>query len=355
MHKHTKDIASQANILKALKITFQRLEKKGIKNKFFGPDLRKIETLLINPQYTINEIRNSVIENSPVQTPIKIHIPKSNNKKRIIYKFNLEDRIRAQAIFNIYYPIFESKYHKFLYSYRHNHTHHQAARNLRKHLIRNDNYISQIDIRSYTENIDREILTEMLTTRYPTLDIEILTPFIDIKNKEQSKGIYQGTVLSGAFSNTYLHEIDDLLSKDTNYYARVGDDIIFTTQTNPQQKNKQALDILSKLKLPLNTSKSITTKPGKPVEYLGYTLDKQTVSLSANNLKKAIKTTDERLFTKFPLLNDRVQILKISEMRSNRKTKRFFGKINKHTIAQTRDSKSYLKEYDARLRSFKRD
>lgn len=92
------------------------------------------------------------------------------------------------------------------------------------------------------------------------------TPGIIQKNKNISKGIPQGTNISGTFANIYMIDFDKkislLMNKLGGYYRRYSDDILIITNNKEDLENIIILvkDLLKILKLDLSEKKTVCCK-----------------------------------------------------------------------------------------------
>ncbi len=118
------------------------------------------EKLNENLETIVTKLKNKSYKPRPAR---KVNIPKSNGKLRGLAIANFEDKIVQLAIKKIIEAIFEPKFANNMYGFRPNRSCHDALKYLNK-CIENQytNYILEIDIKGYFDNIDHEKLIKCL-------------------------------------------------------------------------------------------------------------------------------------------------------------------------------------------------
>jgi group II intron reverse transcriptase/maturase len=152
----------------------------------------------------------------------RVYIPKEKGKSRPIGISSLEDKIVQGALREILELIYEPLFKDCSYGFRKGRSQHDALRALNQVLYRGEgNYILELDVQSYFDSIDRELLKEMLRGRVvdgplhrligKCLHVGVLE---GEDYSEPEEGTAQGSVLSPLLGNIYLHHVLDVWFED---------------------------------------------------------------------------------------------------------------------------------------------
>lgn len=295
-----KKIVAKKNLEEAYLKISQDMEIDGRSGRYCGWDVWKMADLELRISEFLNEIREELINFKALSPAILLKIPKKSNpqKMREIYIYNLKDRIKAQAIYQIVEPIFDQYFSPYLFSYRSSHSSYFAARSVvrhyKKHHTRDSVFVG--DLSDYSNYIGHEQLREKIRQLSLGKEVERLL-FLFIANKVVRDGVIttpkiglvQGVPLIALFNNLYLDNFDKYVGPRVDFYRRVGDDLImFAAKSEillPLQLylEKEADD----LSLKINRKKTALHSPGEAFDFLGYHFKKGLISLP-NNYQKAL-------------------------------------------------------------------
>jgi RNA-directed DNA polymerase len=205
------------------------------------------------------------------QAILGVEIPKENGKKRLLGIPTVVDRLLQQAVHQIISPMFEVKFTEYSYGFRPNRNAHQAIGQAQKYIHEARNYIVDIDLKSFFDEVDHEILLHLLFAKVKcpvTLRLirQWLRTPIEINGEliKRRKGVPQGSPLSPLLSNIMLHELDKELDKRGHRYVRYADDFSIYTKSKKAARrvgNSIYLFLKNKMKLPINREKSGIRKP----------------------------------------------------------------------------------------------
>lgn len=213
------------------------------------------------------------------QAILGVEIPKSNGKTRLLGIPTVTDRLLQQAASQIITINFEQEFKEHSYGFRPGRNAHQAVLQAQKNIHAGYQYIVDIDLESFFDEVDHCILLQLLYRKVKCpLTLRLIRKWlrapIQINGKltKRRKGVPQGSPLSPLLSNIMLHELDKELEKRELKYVRYADDFsIYTKSSQSARKvgNQIYLFLQEKLKLPINREKSGIRKPVQ-FELLGY-------------------------------------------------------------------------------------
>lgn len=202
-------IVSRENIL----LAYRNIKKnKGSKTK--GVNATTILDIgKDNPERLISYVRNRMSNFQPM--PVRrVEIPKDNGKVRPLGIPTMEDRLIQQCIKQVLEPICEAKFYKHSYGFRPNRsTHHAIARVLALTNRHNFQYVVDIDIKGFFDNVNHGKLLKQIWTlgirdkRLICIISKMLKAEIDGEGVPE-KGTPQGGLLSPLLSLIVLNELD---------------------------------------------------------------------------------------------------------------------------------------------------
>lgn len=287
------DIVSPDNLTKAYLNLIDQMDKDGRLFRYSGWDSLKLSDLEIDSVKILEEIRLELISFTPISPAILVRIPKKNkpNKIREIYIYNLKDRIKAQAIYQIIEPYFDKYFSPWLFSYRTSHPSYFAARSVVRHYNKyyQRDLVIVADMADYSSHINLDILIEKI--KEMGLDqntVKLLSLFIkntSIKDGlvvESKEGLITGTPLIGLFNNLYLDALDKYFGKTVDFYRRVGDDLIIFDQDKERLEKAYSylLKEIDQLGLKIHSFKTKIINAKESFEYLGYSFNNGKIGFS---------------------------------------------------------------------------
>ena len=147
----------------------------------------------------------------------RIYIAKANGKQRPLGIAALEDKIVQHAVVTVLNAIYEEDFRGFSYGFRPGRSQHMALDALYVALKRKKvNWVLDIDIKGFFDNLDKELLVEMIEQRIADPRILRLIQkwlnagiLVDGNWSETETGTPQGAVVSPLLSNVYLHYVLD--------------------------------------------------------------------------------------------------------------------------------------------------
>jgi len=223
-----------------------------------------------------NQIRNGSYEVSAI---LGVEIPKLTGGVRLLGIPTVVDRVFQQALCQILEPMFEPEFQQHSYGFRPNRSAHQAAAQSLSNINEGYNYIVDIDLKSFFDEVEHYILLGLVYKKVKCAKVlKLLRSFLraPIQHKgklyKRRKGMPQGSPISPLLSNIILNELDKELEKRGHRYVRYADD--FSIYVKSEQAAKRVGNSIYKflrdvLKLPINRQKSGIRKP-LSFEILGF-------------------------------------------------------------------------------------
>lgn len=251
------------------------------KKDTFGADGLRIsqldEYLTNNKTLLIDSLRNKTYKTKEV---ILTDILSKNGKVRTIAKVNSLDKLVSRMIFQTIEPIISSLFQDNSYAYQKEKGVLSAATTMKYYLEDGYNYILNVDIKKYFDNINHNILYSMLIEALNDPNfIDLIFKFIKVDIKKEykkytlSRGVLQGSLLSPLLSNLYLTKLDSIANDNNIKYIRYADDIRILAKTKDKinEYKDWLTNELKKLDLNINEKKTVIVDAKINVSiFLGY-------------------------------------------------------------------------------------
>lgn len=242
-----------------------------------------------------------------------VEIPKANGKVRLIAISAFEDKLVEWVLSKMLSELYEPLFIENSFGFRPKRNTHQAVKTIFGSLFnKKQNYVVDIDIKSFFDTVSHRKLIKMLEKRINDNKLlSLVSRFLEVgvlhngTTNERTAGTPQGGIVSPILSNIYLHHVLDLwfeenYSKAGGVISRYADDVVFTFKTE-EDARKFMMEVRKRLahfNLKLNEDKSamIDFKPrsGNSFHFTGFTFYWSKDRGSATK-RLRVKTQRERL------------------------------------------------------------
>ena len=273
MSQLLEDILSRDNMMLAYKKVKANKGASGID----GVTIDEIdEYLKVNWVDIREKIRKRKYQPQPVR---RVEIPKPNGGVRNLGIPTVIDRIIEQAIAQVLTPIAEPHFSDNSYGFRPGRRAQQAVIKLLEYLNDGYEYIVDIDLEKFFDNVPQDKLmtlmgklihdpdTESLISKYLKAGVMIRGQY-----EKTEKGTPQGGNLSPLLSNIMLNELDKELEQRKLHFVRYADDCVITVGSSAAANRVMHTItdwIERKLGLKVNMTKTKVTRPSG-LKYLGF-------------------------------------------------------------------------------------
>jgi group II intron reverse transcriptase/maturase len=258
-------------------VTIERFEKN------LGTNLREIQRLLQQDRY----------EPDPV---LRHYIKKDNGKLRPLGIPTVRDRVIQQAVRRVIEPIFEQDFYYYSFGFRPGYSAHQALRTVRRAKRTGYEYVVDLDIMSFFDEIPHDLLMEKVHERITDgrvlkLIRSWLTAGVmeDDQFHDTEVGSPQGGVISPLLANIYLNHFDWGMKGKGFAVVRYADDAVILCKTREEAEaaHQAAKAILEgELRLRMHPEKTKVVHFDEGFRFLGFDFWKDYLILPEAKVKK---------------------------------------------------------------------
>lgn len=273
-----------------------------------GIDGETVQWFEVNRNQNLREVQRLLIENRYQPNPaLRHYIPKGNGKQRPLGIPTIRDRIVQQAVRQMIEPIFDRHFYPHSYGFRKGHSQHQALETVRKAKRAGYEYVVDLDIQSYFDNINHDILMEKVRERIADGRIlDMIESWLKAGIMEDGQfhetviGSPQGGVISPLLANLYLDEFDWGMKNSGFPVVRFADDALIFCKTRTQARKAYdvAKNVLEeRLKLTMHPEKTKIVHFDEGFRFLGFEVWKDYFVLPkerAAKFKDRIRTLSRR-------------------------------------------------------------
>ena len=266
-----------------------------------GIDKQSISDFQKQSEVYLREIQRAVKNGMYMPMPtLRKFIPKSNKKLRPLGIPTVKDRVLQQATKNVIEQIFEMKFLDCSYGYRPDRNAQRAVKQIKNYIEQGYTWVIDADVEKFFDSVDHNLLMSFVAEEISDGKVlSLIEAWLKAgvmnqgKQEETPIGTPQGGVISPLLANIYLHEMDEQIIKtDSIRLVRYADDfvILCKTKEDAEKAMEQVKNILTKLKLRLNKTKTrIVNVNREHFEFLGFKLKRTFGRLHTTPRRDAIK------------------------------------------------------------------
>jgi group II intron reverse transcriptase/maturase len=252
-------------------------------------------------------------------------------------------------------PIYEKQFHDNSFGFRPGRNCHQAVERVLEYTNAGYDYIVEIDIKGFFDNIPHNVIMTMMRAEIADGNIlDIIETFLESGVVEGDKliptnfGVPQGGVISPLIGNVVLNYLDWKLQKSGYVFVRYADDLVILCNTAAQAENAltTTVETLGDLGLEHSPEKTRVTTLYEGFQFLGFDISSRWVTIR--------KKSREKFEDKIKEITTRSHNFDANAIKELNQVIR--GTVN-YFHTKFSDVKSYLKKIDqlirTRLRSMK--
>jgi RNA-directed DNA polymerase len=262
-----------------------------------GIDGVTIEKFEKNLNLNLGEIQRLLQQNRYEPDPVRRHfIEKENGKLRPLGISTIRDRVCQQAVRQIIEPIFEQDFYYYSFGFRPGYSAHQAISTIRRAKRGGYDYVVDLDIMSFFDEIPHELLMKKVRERITdgkvlTLIRSWLTAGVMEGDQfhETEVGSPQGGVISPLLANIYMNHFDWGMKECGFAVVRYADDavILCNTKEKAEEAYLTAKAILEgELHLRMHPEKTKVVHFDEGFRFLGFDFWKDYLILPDAKVKK---------------------------------------------------------------------
>ena len=249
-----------------------------------GQTIAEIEALGVED--FLEGLRQELISGTYRPRPVRrVFIPKPDGKQRPLGIPRVKDRVAQAAARLVIEPLFEASFRPSSYGFRPRRGARQAVEQIRKWVSWDREEVIDLDLKSYFDTIDHELLMALVRRRVSDPRVLRLIRrwlragvMLEGRREESLVGTPQGGVISPLLANIFLHPLDLFWERRMGdaKMVRYADDLVVLCRKGTGRRYMEDLRrFLGRLKLTVNEDKTRLATAREGFDFLGVHFRKQ--------------------------------------------------------------------------------